>query len=93
MVRCSGCGHTAWRVGGVEVPKDRALAVLSAAFTSGPPRPPRAPRVTRPAATHSAASPAADPYPAAPQPAPMTARPHPELAELLAGWQVLGRSG
>ena len=72
LVRCTGCGLGSWRLGGADVPKERALAALSAAFTSTAPRAPRPARMVRPQA---------DP-----------AERGPELADLLAGWRVLGAS-
>ncbi|MDT7572064.1 MAG: hypothetical protein QOE05_2238 [Actinomycetota bacterium] len=77
LVRCSECGENVWRLDGVDVPKDRALAALSAAFTSTVPRAPRPVRV-RPQ------PPVATPAPALP--------PHADTAALLAGWQVFGTS-
>ena len=49
LVRCTQCGENGWRLDGVEVDKTRALAALSAAFTSTTPRAPRPVRA-RPAA-------------------------------------------
>jgi hypothetical protein len=48
LVRCSTCGENTWRLDGVDVAKDRALAALSAAFMSTVPRAPRPVRVRPP---------------------------------------------
>jgi hypothetical protein len=81
LVRCVGCGRNVWRLDGTEVDKARALSALSAAFTS--PAPARAPRPVR---VHTARP--APKVLAAAVPATVPAR---ELADLLAGWRVLGR--
>lgn len=77
LIRCSSCGQSAWSLDGVDVPKDRALAALSAAFTSTAPRSAR-PTGVRPPAADGA-------------PRQVAAATGAELAGLLTGWQVLGR--
>jgi hypothetical protein len=75
LVRCSACGQSVWQLDGVDVDKSRALAALSAAFTSTAPKPRQARvRPQPPAATSTAAI--------APEPV--------QLGALLSGWQVLG---
>lgn len=76
LIRCAGCGGNTWRLGGAQVPRERALAELSAVFTEA------GSRRVRPSGTRR-------------QPVPATAAeavvlPRSELADLLAGWQVLG---
>ena len=86
LVRCSACGLSSWRLDGVEVSKEQALGVISAAYsrTSG--------SITPPAAVAGRPAPAqrrsAKPRPKA-QPG-QAATPSAELSDLLAGWQVLG---
>ncbi|MBK5308324.1 MAG: hypothetical protein JJD92_16715 [Frankiaceae bacterium] len=78
LVRCSACGASTWLLDGQAVDKDRALGALSATFArreTGP-----RPR-SRTAPTPTAAPSSAAPGPAAAEP---------DLAELLAGWSVLG---
>jgi hypothetical protein len=96
LVRCSACGLNTWRLDGTEVAKADALGALSRVFAPAGPRP--AARVRRPGAGHrpAAAAPrrtAAAFSPDATAPTGLTgaavAAPR-ELADLLAGWQVLG---
>jgi hypothetical protein len=75
LVRCSECGENVWRLDGVGVPQERALAALSAAFTSTTPRAARPARVGSP-------PPVAAPTEVVPV--------RPDAAALLAGWQVFG---
>jgi hypothetical protein len=93
-VRCVSCGASGWMVDGITVARETALAVLADAFGRGATSAGavrrrtahRAPVRRLAAASHPAAPrPASGPLsPAAPAPA--------DLAELLAGWQVLGAS-
>lgn len=85
LVRCGECGLSGWRLDGVEVDKQTALGALTAAFAPVVPaaRPDRAASQ----AASAAASPAAGPVRRCGAPPPND---RPELAALLAGWQVLG---
>jgi hypothetical protein len=79
---------------GLDVPKARALAALSAAFMNTTPRTPRVPR-TRPVAAPiaaPAAAPAVTAVVAVSEPSSEPSAQDLELARMLAGWQVLGSS-
>ena len=75
LVRCSECGANVWQLDGVDVTKDRALAALSAAFTSTAPRAPRPVRMR--------------PQPAVAAPTEVVEA-RENAAVLLSGWQVFG---
>lgn len=58
LVRCTDCGSSAWRLDGAVVEKDRALAALSAAFTSMAPKTRQGRRRSDPGSTIEAPVPA-----------------------------------
>jgi hypothetical protein len=95
LVRCSACGLSTWRLDGAEVAKGVALGALSRVFAPTGPRPAAPARRPgagpRPAATTTrrtaGLSPAANASTRRTGAAVAAPR---ELADLLAGWQVLG---
>jgi hypothetical protein len=94
LVRCGGCGQREYRVEGVPVEPEEALAQLGATYRALP-REARAARdrvVTAGAARRAAqaAAAAAAPVVAAPAPAGVD---RDDLARLLQGWTVLGATG
>jgi hypothetical protein len=95
LVRCSACGLSTWRLDGAEVTKDVALGALSRVFAPAVPRPGASVRRpgagTRPAAAARRTPTALSSAPSASTGRMGTAVAAPrELADLLAGWQVLG---
>jgi hypothetical protein len=94
LVRCSACGLSTWRLDGAEVAKDVALGALSRVFAPAVPRPAaRRPGAgARPAAASARRTPTAlssAPSASTGRTGAAVAAPG-ELADLLAGWQVLG---
>lgn len=94
LIRCSACGLSSWRLDGADVAKADALGALSRVFASADPRPaparvhrPAGTAVRRPGSTGAPKSTAGGTTAGLTRPAVAAPR---ELAELLAGWQVLG---
>lgn len=78
LIRCRTCGLSSWRLDGAEVDKPAALGALSRAYAPSAPHRRAGAHAQRPRG--AASPPATDP-----------ARSSGQLAELLAGWQVLGK--
>jgi hypothetical protein len=82
LVRCSACDTSTWRVDGAVVDQARALGALSAVF--GRTTPHAAPRRVRTSSTRKGS------VAAAKKPSAGTGAGAGDLADLLAGWRVLG---